>query len=267
MEIDTAAAPTNRLIAKLRRQKRNNRYKCEDLGQIRTREDAISAGIGEEKEEYIYQWEKDKFMKVKKPGEKVSTIENWSARWFTLRCAYAIAMVLPMPVTQMHKRRIKTTHRTLGGMWTLIERAERMIRLAWVSDIGSTDYYGVVRTFTMAAMRENQYIWQREVIWRVPQGRAPPTAKVDGEQDADGEEEAIVRKAPKAPKNKAKGGGKQKRGQVVNTFSKGGKTIEICKDFNKPGGCKRGKNCRFKQGHVCCIKGCRKAQPAHSHSH
>ena len=46
-----------------------------------------------------------------------------------------------------------------------------------------------------------------------------------------------------------------------------GKTIEICKDYNKPGGCKRGKNCKFKAGHVCWIKGCHKAQPAHSHSH
>ncbi len=66
--------------------------------------------------------------------------------------------------------------------------------------------------------------------------------------------------------NKKGGGAGGGGGPLVHVAHcmKNGKSIVICKDFNKPQGCTR-QNCRFKTGHVCSVKGCHKPQPAHNH--
>ena len=52
----------------------------------------------------------------------------------------------------------------------------------------------------------------------------------------------------------------------VSTFTKNGKSVTICNDFNKKDGCKQA-SCRYKAGHVCSVKGCHKPRPCHDHQH
>ena len=68
--------------------------------------------------------------------------------------SWAMAMVLPWDVTEMHKRRVKQVAKDSGTEnWQLVENAERQIRMRWVLDIGTEHHDVQTRTFTMCAAR------------------------------------------------------------------------------------------------------------------
>ena len=201
----------------------------------------------------------------------MDSYKAWAAKWFTARLAYAFGLVLPWEVTHLHGNRVKQLQAHCPAkFWPLIEQAEKSIRQLWVLDIGTVDHKGRQRTFETAAARQHDAVWTQNVLWKGSslgattaaedrEHRAEALRPADEEEGAEAEDHAPSR-PPKAMKKSGK------KIEHVTSFMRGGKRITICKDFNKKTGCTR-KDCRYKTGHVCSVKGCHKKAPCHDHQH
>ena len=110
IRIQPEALPTPKLVGKLRRQKRKNRYKALELGNVMSRVEQLEH---DKKAVSEYDIDRGRFVKKPKPAVTVDSYKTWAAKWFTARLAYAFGLVLPWEVTE-HGRRFK---RGAAAVW------------------------------------------------------------------------------------------------------------------------------------------------------
>ncbi len=279
--------PSPQLIGKLRYEMEVGSHTVLMLSTIETREQIMRKHSTGSTEQQELQWVGSHLRTVPKKADPISTFESWTQRWHVARNAYYMAGVLHWDCLTEHLDKVRTYYElnTSGGdLWPLIEETEVNIRTHWVMDTGTTQITPKgprIRTFQDCAYRRYSWLWTRGIQWRLPHviGR---NAKLPGLNDAapnrtaTGDVRALEPGEEKPPKEDkggrrgggGKGGGGATRDTQVASYNRSGKSHTICKDFQKPGGCKR-KNCKFKKmGHVCAVKGCQKSGcPAHDHPH